>query len=83
MGVDLKPKRVLNMLRKTLLIALLDRGPFLLERRVVRVLEQTLELVQVLQEVRLRDLQCLLDERAQLRVTLVEPAAGRDYEIKQ
>ena len=68
--VDLEPKRRLDVVRQTLLVALLDRRPLLLEARVVDVLEQALELRQVLEESGLRDLQCLVDEVTQAGVAL-------------
>ena len=44
------PSRNLNIMRKPLLIALLDSSPLLNERRLVYMLEKTLEFGQVLQE---------------------------------
>ena len=70
LSVDLEAKRVLDPCRETLLVALLDRRPLLLEARVVDVLEQALELRQVLEESGLRDLQCLVDEVTQAGVAL-------------
>ena len=42
LGVDLVPQRVLDVMRQTLLVALLHRRPALLEERVVLVLEKAL-----------------------------------------
>ena len=42
LGVDLVPQRALDVMRQTLLVALLDGGPLLLEARVVDVLQQSL-----------------------------------------
>ena len=70
MRVHCQPERRLDVPREALLVALLHRGPLLLERGVVRELEQALELVQVLQELGLRDPKRLLDEGAQAGVAL-------------
>ena len=59
------------MVCQALLVALLDRSPLLLERRVVDVLEQTLELRQVLEEGGLGDLEGLADEVTEPGVALV------------
>ena len=75
---DLEPERLLDVLRQTLLVALLHRGPLLLERRVVDELEQVRELRELLQERRLRHAQSLADQAAQPRVALVQPAPRRD-----
>ena len=42
LSVHLEAKRALDVMRKTLLVALLDRGPLLLEARVVNVLQDAL-----------------------------------------
>lgn len=76
--VDLEAERGLDIVREALLVALLDGDPLLLEARVIDILEQTLELAQVLEELALRDAQRLVDEIAQPWVALVEPAPGRD-----
>ena len=78
MRVDLETERLLDVLRQTLLVALLDSSPLLLERRVFGKLEQALELREILEEGRLREVEGLLDEIAEAGVALVEPAAGGD-----
>ena len=76
--IDLEPQRRLHIMRKPLLVALLHRGPLLLERGVVRVLQQALELVELLEEDRLREAQRVRDEVREAGVALVQPAARRD-----
>lgn len=73
--VDLHTKRVLNILRKALLVALLDRSPLLPEGRVFGVLEQALNFRELLEPGRLRHADRVRDELGQARVALVEPAA--------
>ena len=68
--VDLEAKRGLDVVGQALFVALLDRSPLLLERRVIDVLEQTLELRQILEEGGLRQLQRLADQTAQAGVAL-------------
>ena len=70
MRVHRQPERRLDVPREALLVALLHHGPLLLERGVVRELEQALELVQVLEELGLRDPERLFDEGAQAGVAL-------------
>ena len=48
LGINLNSKRSLNMVRKPLLIALLNGSPLLLESRIVDKLEKALKLVEVL-----------------------------------
>lgn len=76
--IDLKAQRRLHIMRQALLVALLHRGPLLLERRVVDELEQVRELRELFQERRLRHAQSLADQAAQPRVALVQPAPRRD-----
>ena len=78
MRINLQPKRMLNITRQPLLVTLLDSRPLLLERRVIGVLQQPLELVQVLEELGLGELQRLVDEVAQLGVALVQPPPRRN-----
>lgn len=78
LGVDLVAKRHLDIVSEALLVALLDGRPLLLEAGVVDVLEQAFELIEVLEEVGLRDTQGFLDEIAETWVALVEPATGSD-----
>lgn len=78
MRVDLETQSVLYVVREPLLVALLHRRPLLLERGVIDVLQESLELRQILEEVRLGDLQSLLDEIGQLGIRLVEPTTGSD-----
>lgn len=70
MRVQRKAERRLDIAREPLLVALLGDRPLLLERGIVRELEQALELVQVLQEHGLGNLQRLLDEGAEAGVAL-------------
>ena len=76
--VDLQPKGGLDVVRQPLLVALLDRSPLLLERRVLGELEEALELRELLEEVGLRDAQGLVDEVAESWVALVQPATRGD-----
>lgn len=78
LGVNFVAKGRLNVVRQALLVALLDGSPLPLEARVVDVLEQALELVEVLEELAFRDAQGLLDEVAKARVALVKPATRSD-----
>lgn len=78
MRINLETQSVLHVVCEPLLVALLHRRPLLLERGVIDVLQESLELRQILEEVRLGDLQSLLDEIGQLGVRLVEPTTGSD-----
>ena len=78
MRVHCQPERRLDVPRETLLVALLHRGPLLLERRVLGELEEALELGELLEEVSLRDAQGLVDEVAETGVALVQPATRGD-----
>lgn len=72
------PSRNLNIMRKPLLVALLDSSPLLDERRFVHMFEETLELRQILQERCLGELESLGDELGETRVALIEPATRSD-----
>ena len=72
---DRKVKSLLNIGSKSLLVALLDRCPFLAEIGIFKVLEKTFKLRQVLEPNSLVDLQSLGDEVTELWVALIEPAA--------
>ena len=76
--VDRDAEVGLDVLRKTLLVRLLDRDPLLLEQRVVDVLQEALELEQVAQPHFLLNAERLRDQLAEARVALVEPAARGD-----
>ncbi len=82
MCINLETQSVLHVVCEPLLVALLHRRPLLLERGVIDVLQEPLKLGQILEEIRLGDLQSLLDEIGQLGVRLVKPTTGRNYETK-
>lgn len=65
-----QPKRRLHIVRQPLLIPLLDRSPLLAEPCFLCEVEQTLELVEVLEPDSLVELERLRDQVAELRVAL-------------
>lgn len=79
--VHLHTECVLNILCKTLLIALLDRGPLLAEGCILGILKQALKLCKLLEPRRLGYAKRVGNELGQAGVALVKPATrGNTYQ---
>jgi len=76
LGIDLDAKGGLNIVSQPLLVRLLDDGPLLLELGIIGVFEKTLEFLEILEPLRLGDLEGLSDEGGETGVALINPAAG-------
>ena len=83
LGIHPNPQRRLHMMRQSLLIALLNRRPLLLEHRIVDELEQAFEFVEIAEPDFFRRFERFGDERGERGVALVEPAARGDYESRR
>ena len=75
-AVDLDAKGGLNIVSQPLFVRLFDGGPLLLEFGIVSVFQKTLQLLEILEPLRLGDFESLSDEGGETGVTLIEPAAG-------
>jgi hypothetical protein len=78
LGIDFNTKRLAGVMCETFLVLLLGRSPLGLERRVVGILEQALELVEILEPGRLVAAKGLGDEVTERRVALVKPTTRSD-----
>lgn len=73
-GPDSQTEGRLDVVRKPLLVALLDGGPLLAELGILGEVEQALELVEVLEPDVLLELERLGDEVTEFGVALIEPS---------
>ena len=80
LGVDTDTEGILDIVSQPLLVYLLDCSPFLLELVIVDVFEKTLNLVKILKPLGLGNVEGLSDERGEAGVTLIDPAAGGNFE---
>lgn len=71
-GLNGNTKSRLDILRETLFVVSLGRGPFLVECWVVFMLDQSLEKVEILEPSTRAE--SVSDQGAQRRVALIEPA---------